>query len=135
MIRIAVAGAGGRMGQALIEATLSDPELALVKRRLGPAFQAALREAIDGLPPRDRVILRMHLVDGLSIDRIAQPYGVHRATAARWLADVREAILVRVHERLATALGDVESDQLKSLGRLVASQLHLSLARLEKSAK
>ena len=29
MIRIAVAGAGGRMGQALIEATLSDPALAL----------------------------------------------------------------------------------------------------------
>ena len=29
MVRIAVAGAGGRMGQALIEATLSDPELAL----------------------------------------------------------------------------------------------------------
>jgi 4-hydroxy-tetrahydrodipicolinate reductase len=29
MIRVAIAGAGGRMGQALIEAVLSDPELAL----------------------------------------------------------------------------------------------------------
>jgi 4-hydroxy-tetrahydrodipicolinate reductase len=32
-VRIAVAGAGGRMGQALIEATLSDPAL-----KLGAAF-------------------------------------------------------------------------------------------------
>ncbi|HET7032760.1 MAG TPA: 4-hydroxy-tetrahydrodipicolinate reductase, partial [Casimicrobiaceae bacterium] len=29
MVRVAIAGAGGRMGQALIEAVLSDRELAL----------------------------------------------------------------------------------------------------------
>jgi 4-hydroxy-tetrahydrodipicolinate reductase len=43
--RIAVAGAAGRMGQALIEATLSDPELALAAAFDVPGSTAAGRDA------------------------------------------------------------------------------------------
>jgi RNA polymerase sigma-70 factor, ECF subfamily len=110
---------------------VGEPELDLLRHRLGPAFQQALRAAIDGLSARERLVLRMHLVQGLSIDQIAQPYQVHRATAARWLADIRRRILDDVHQRILAGELRLGHDDLDSVGRLVASKLHLSLARLD----
>ena len=52
-VRIAIAGAGGRMGQALIEATLADPTLTLAAahRRAGSAVdRARRRRAHSGAP-------------------------------------------------------------------------------------
>jgi len=109
------------------------PEIDVLKRTLGPAFQTALQGALDAMSPRDRLLLRMQLVDGLSLDQIAQPYRVHRATAARWLAEIREQILRGVQERLLVGAGarPLRREDLESLGRLIASQLHISVARLD----
>ncbi len=64
MIRVAVAGAGGRMGQALIEAVLADPKLALAaaldvaKSPLAGAgcgaARAAVRPASSSVPTSTR---------------------------------------------------------------------------------
>ena len=43
--RVAIAGAGGRMGQALIEATLADPALTLAAALDVPGEPAAGRDA------------------------------------------------------------------------------------------
>lgn len=104
------------------------PELAL-EERYREAFQKAVAEAFAGLTARQRTILRMKAIDGLSIDQIAAPYRVNRATVARWLQGARTSILELVRERLAAETGVAPSD-FHSLLQVVRSQIHLSLARL-----
>jgi RNA polymerase sigma-70 factor, ECF subfamily len=104
-----------------------EPELAALKATLGRVFQEAIRAGVAALSARERTLLWMHLVDGLSIDQIARPYGVHRATAARWLNDVKGKVIDGVRARVREAHGSLTSAELDSLGRLVLSQLHLSL--------
>ncbi len=75
-----------------IESALStDPELDYVRSRYKSSFSQALTEGLATLSPEERNLLRLHFVDGLTIDGLAPFFGVHRATAARRLADARQA--------------------------------------------
>jgi RNA polymerase sigma-70 factor, ECF subfamily len=106
-----------------------DPELAIIKNRYRPAFDEALRAAFAGLTPRERLLFRMHFLDGLNIDRIGVVFGVHRATVARWIAAARESLL----ERLLRGLGErlrIGPAELESLMALVRSGLDVSLRAL-----
>jgi RNA polymerase sigma-70 factor (ECF subfamily) len=114
---------------AMVPALADDPELAHMKDRYRDELRTAIQEAIAQLPPRDRLLLKYCYIDGLSIDRIGALYDVHRATAARWLGAAREALSGRTHAVLATRLG-VSTSQLRSIARLVESQLDLSIRRL-----
>jgi RNA polymerase sigma-70 factor, ECF subfamily len=111
----------------------SDAELTLIKARYRSAFEAALSDALSALDTERRVLLRLHFLDGLSIDRLGAMFGIHRATAARRLAAAREALLLttkkRVRERLRIGHRDLES-----LMGLVRSQLDVSLHDLFKAA-
>ena len=106
-----------------------DPELAIIKTRYKGEFNGALREAFAELSSKERMLFRMHFVEGLNIDRIGVIYKVHRATVARWIAEARERLLARtmalLGERLALA-----PDDFASLLRVVRSSLHLSLHAL-----
>jgi len=103
------------------------PELVTLKKTLGPTFQQALRAALAALSARERNVLRLNLVEGLSIDEIAAPYRVHRATAARWLNDVRVKLADEVRGRVLAEHPALRTAELESLAALVVSQLHLSL--------
>jgi RNA polymerase sigma-70 factor (ECF subfamily) len=113
-----------------IAAEVPDADLALLKRKLGESFQRALRAALDSLEPRERNVLRMHLGQGLSIDDIARPHRVHRATAARWLNDIKRKVFEIVRAQIVGQYGPMNTTDLDSLAGLVRSQLHVSLARL-----
>jgi RNA polymerase sigma-70 factor (ECF subfamily) len=108
------------------EATASDPVLSGLKdryrRELADAFHTALAE----LGPRDRTLLRYQLVDGLTIDDVAALYRVHRATAARWLARVRDDLIDATRGLLAEKLG-MGADEVVSVLRLVQSELDISV--------
>jgi RNA polymerase sigma-70 factor, ECF subfamily len=106
-----------------------DPELELLRARYKGEFRAAFSAALDGLPPRDRTLLRMQLLDGLNIDAIGQLYGVHRATVARWLGAAREQLFTRTRDHLHRELG-VTPAEFASLVRLVRSQLDVSVCRI-----
>ena len=110
-----------------------DPEIGYLEQKYKEPFQAAFQTALSELEARDRTVLRMHLVDGLSIDRIGQIYDVHRATAARWLARARESLFQLTRAHLEDELG-VSQDEFASLVRLVRSQLDLSVCRLLKES-
>jgi RNA polymerase sigma-70 factor (ECF subfamily) len=105
------------------------PELDLWKRRFGAEFEAAFRSTFEALSPRERTLLRYQVIDRLGIDRIAAIYGVHRATAARWVAHAREALIEGVRRTLQARFR-VGSDELNSLLRLLHSKLELSLRLL-----
>jgi RNA polymerase sigma-70 factor (ECF subfamily) len=70
--------------------------------------------AVATLGERDRALLRLHLYHGMTIDDLGQTYGVHRATAARWLAKVHDAIDSETRRALAHELR-TESDHLHSV--------------------
>jgi RNA polymerase sigma-70 factor, ECF subfamily len=105
------------------------PEIALLRERYRPEVDAAFRTALAELPARSRALLRYHLIDGWSIDQIGTQYGVHRATAARWLTAARDDLGARMRADLARRLEITES-QVDSIVELVTSRIELSLDRL-----
>ena len=54
---------------------------------------------------------------------------VHRATVARWLAELREHLLAATRAHLAESL-QLKEDELDSLIRLLRTELSLSLSPL-----
>lgn len=106
-----------------------DPELALIRGRYKDAFTAAMRDAFAALAERERNLLRLHFHGGVGIDGLAPVFGVHRATAARWLAAARDELSDRVLELLKTRLA-VDARELASLARVVRSDLDVSLRTL-----
>jgi RNA polymerase sigma-70 factor, ECF subfamily len=106
-----------------------DPEMAAVKAKCKTELGTAFRASLAGLSARERTLLRYHIADGLSIDAIGSIYHVHRATAARWLAAVRERLVSDTQARLAEHLR-LDRDEVESVIRLVRSQLDLSIVSL-----
>jgi RNA polymerase sigma-70 factor (ECF subfamily) len=106
----------------------ADPELAFLKERYRPAFKQAFQGALDALADRDRLLLRQSVVDGLSIDELGALHGVHRATAARWLAKAREELIKRTRADLMNLLR-VDRGECESIMRLVHSQLDGTIRR------
>lgn len=117
--------------EALAEATFRaeaaqwDP----LRERHRTDFQAALAEALAALPSRERMLLRLHVVEGLSLERLGTMYRTHKSTVSRWLARAREEVLEGTRVRLAERLR-LSPSELHSVLRDGAGQLDQSLAGL-----
>jgi len=107
----------------------ASPELEYFKRVYRREFEIAFREAVHSLSDRDRILVRQHFLDGVSVNDIGRLYRVHRATAGRWLDRARDALLAATRDRLMARL-DVPPAELESILRLVLSQLEISLRPL-----
>jgi RNA polymerase sigma-70 factor (ECF subfamily) len=107
--------------------TSPDPELGTMKASYRDQLGAAVRAAISALPRRERTALRLSVLDGVSIDAIGQMFGVHRATAARWLMRARELVQAETRAAMIAQLGIVEAE-LDSILRLIGSRLEISIA-------
>lgn len=105
-----------------------DPELEYLKAHYRAAFRTALGEALEKLSARERNLLRMHAIHGLSATGVAAVFHVHRATAKRWLADVRDTVLEATRARLMASL-EIDTSELDSVMRLIASRLEASVRR------
>lgn len=108
---------------------LDDPELSILRAQYRETVDAALRAALAGLDARSRALLRYQLLDGWSIDQVGKLYGVHRATAARWLADARAVLGKAIRSELAGRL-KIAASEVDSIVRLVQSRVDMSLDRL-----
>ena len=105
-----------------------DPILDQLKAGYRAQFATALREAIAALSAEDRTLLRQQIVDQLSIDELGAAYGVHRATAARWVNRARAALVTATRDQLAARL-KLPVDEVDSVIRLVQSRLDASVVR------
>ena len=105
-----------------------DPVLRGLKERYREELADAFRAALGALGPKERTLLRYQLMDGLSIDDIGAILRVHRATAARRLARVRDALVADTRARLAARLR-IADDEVESIIRLVQSELDVSIIR------
>lgn len=122
------AGAEGDTADALIDDDVS-PELRAVLGQHRDEIKRAFETAVAELDPTERGMLRLHLLDGVSIDGIAALHGVHRSTAARRILRVRGQIGDRVRALLQQRLA-LSEPGVESLLRAVDSQLDLSLTRV-----
>lgn len=112
-----------------LPASHADPELHAIKRQHRTELKEELEAAIANLSARDRMLLRLHLVERLGIDAIAGLCRVHRATAARSIVRAKETLAAHVRTRLIARWRITEAD-LPTLQALVDSQIDLSLPRL-----
>lgn len=111
-----------------LEPDLVDPELGYLKRAYGEAVSRAVQDALAGLDGEARTLLKMHYVDGLSIEQVGIAFGKSRATSARMLAAARGALLQAIRVRIVEVVG-VHGDEADSLLAFVRSRLEVSLAR------
>lgn len=111
-----------------IPATESDPELMHLKDVYRAEFREAFAIAVAALDARDRNLLRHTYVDQLNVDEVGALFGVHRATAARWIAAARTQLFNGVRKALMQRL-DVDGAEVASIMRLIRSQLDITLAR------
>jgi RNA polymerase sigma-70 factor (ECF subfamily) len=118
--------------QQLMQEVLGEPaspEHQLVRQDLKQVFQQAFSAALQALPDEERDALRMHLYEGLSIDDLARIFGVHRATAARWLTRARDTLHAQVSTHIRGAM-DCSDAELQSVMQLMMSQVDLSVSRI-----
>jgi len=110
----------------------ADPELDLIKQRFHGMVDQAMAAGVARLTARQRNVLRLYFVSELNIDEIGNIYDAHRSTVARWISSAQRTLLdgvrahLRRHYRLDTA-------DLRSLHRLVRSELQVSMSRLLRS--
>jgi RNA polymerase sigma-70 factor (ECF subfamily) len=114
---------------AVSRPVLRDPELAFLKGKYEQDFNAAIRDALTCLETRDRLIYRMHLVDGLAVERIAAAYGVSQSTVSRWLARSRAKILAEVRRLLRERIKLSETALESLLGHML-SQLDVNVSQV-----
>jgi RNA polymerase sigma-70 factor, ECF subfamily len=115
--------------RAMSTLATNDPELELLKRQYADAFATALRDAVASIEPRAMRVLRLGFVEHLSIDEIGRVYGVHRATAARWIQRACEDVFERLRGLLAERLA-LSHTEIERMNALVRSQLEVSLSQL-----
>lgn len=114
---------------AQVVATTDEPELAYLKQTYRAAFKTAFAAAVGTLSFHDRMLLRQHYLDELGIDELARLHRVHRSTAARWLAMLREKVLAETQRGLAAEL-PIDRAELHAVMELIRSRLEVSISRL-----
>jgi RNA polymerase sigma-70 factor (ECF subfamily) len=107
----------------------NDPERVLLREDSRQALAEALRKALAALPERERALLRLHHLHGLTMDRLSAMYRESRSGVARRVAQARERLLELTREELASRL-KLAGPEVESLLGLVRSRLDLSLGKL-----
>ena len=89
-------------------------------------YRDAFAAALATLTARERNLLRQHYLHGATVDELGALYGVHRATPARWIAQIRDTLLRRTRRHVGEALR-LTGTELDSAMDKLASHLDYSL--------
>ncbi|MBL8949347.1 MAG: sigma-70 family RNA polymerase sigma factor [Myxococcaceae bacterium] len=104
----------------------ASPELALMRANLAGKFKTALQDALATLTPADRNLLRLHFVDGLSLDELGAMVGAHKSTMSRRLAKLQETLVDESRAALQRRWG-IRSRELSSVMKLFSQRVELSV--------
>jgi RNA polymerase sigma-70 factor (ECF subfamily) len=121
-----VARAGARLASET-NALADDVELDFIKSEYRDAFRRAIEDALAGLDQRLRMVLRMRILDNLTVEGIARAYGVNQSSVSRWLEKGRERVVSETRRLLCERLL-LSGAEFDSLWRLVGSQLEISVS-------
>ena len=107
----------------------ADPELAYVKHHAQDLFTDAFKRVLAGLDANERTILRLHYIEGLTMDQLARLYRTPRSTIARRVAEARQQILAAT-EALLRDERRLTASAVASVIRQARSQLEVTITRL-----
>jgi RNA polymerase sigma-70 factor (ECF subfamily) len=107
----------------------TDPELRMIKERYRAPFKVALRAALVALTSEQRNLLRLHFAEGVTLDKLAELFHIHRVTVSRRIAQARDTVFESVRARLQAELG-IDRTEFDELLTLLRSRLELSLSAL-----
>jgi RNA polymerase sigma-70 factor (ECF subfamily) len=111
----------------LIDATPVSPEAEYLRAVQLRQFRRALHGVLAGRPLAERELLRLHYVEGKNIDEIGALTHVHRATVARRLSRVRDAILAATRDALQREFEEADLDEVIEVG---VEEVAVSLSRI-----
>jgi RNA polymerase sigma-70 factor, ECF subfamily len=129
MRRAATRVGGSDPGVDQLLPTDDHPEVDYMRMRYKSEFEDAVRDALAALPDRDRLLLRLTVVSGLSHEQIANIYKVNQSTVSRWIARARADVLEATERNVCSKLG-VKRDEFMSLAGLLVSRIDLSISRV-----
>lgn len=106
-----------------------DPEMEHLVQSYRVTFEAAMQHGLAQLTSRERNLLRLHFLERLSIDRLAEIYSVHRATAARWLIRAQERFAAETRDRFVASIPELAASLPRVLA-LIQSKLNVNLQQM-----
>ncbi len=115
--------------KAMAEATGVDPERLLIKGQIRKEFEAAVARGLARLTRRERLVMKLYLVSGMTLASVGASLGVTRQAVSNTLGRARDSILAEVHGSLRDRLKMSPKD-LSSVARLLGSQLDISISRV-----
>lgn len=115
--------------KVVADTSVVDGETTSMKEQVREAFEAAVSEALARLKPRERLILKLHVVSGMTLEAISKSLDVSRQAVSKTFSRTREGILGAVETSLKRRL-KLSKKELSSVLRLVASQLDVSISRI-----
>jgi len=119
-----------RLRDKMIAVTISgdDPESEAMVGESREKVEHAITEALGQLDHRDRLILRLHFVGGMSVRTLAGMLHLDHSTVVRRIRRVCEGLLNVIASSLQQA--GIATSSLRSLVGLLESRLHISVSRL-----
>ncbi len=114
--------------EALIQqfSQIHEQETSMLRMRHREIFNRALSVALRQLPRRERLILRMNLVERVSTTKLAAMYKVSQPTISRWIQKTAQNIFTTVKETVCDEL-EIDTRELESLLLLVRSQIEITI--------
>jgi RNA polymerase sigma-70 factor (ECF subfamily) len=106
-----------------------DPEIEIIKGRYAQTLADAVSEAFRRLTSEQRNLLRMYVIDGLTLAELGRMHGVDASTISRWLARIRSKLLDEARNHLLEQYA-MRASECESLMRVVRSGLHVTIERL-----
>jgi RNA polymerase sigma-70 factor (ECF subfamily) len=101
-------------------------EVDYLRKQHSEQIHHALAAAMAALPERQRVALKLQLLDGLTLQQIGRVFQVDASSVSRWIARAKKTVLRHVLRSLGDSLA-MPRTELESLVRLIQSQLEISL--------
>jgi RNA polymerase sigma-70 factor, ECF subfamily len=111
-----------------------DPEHAFSERSAAHDVEDALAEAMRGLAPEDRLLVKLYYFDGLKLREAGAVMGVHEATASRRLTRIHGEIRMKVESILMKEHGWTAAETARSLSE-AATHLESDLELMLTSEK
>lgn len=106
-----------------------DPELEYMKKHYREDLAEAFAKTLAARSDKERNVLCLYYVEGMSSAAIGKLYGVEGATVRLWIKQYRGALLDEMRRAVGERLR-LDASELESVVRLVQSQLDVSISGL-----
>jgi RNA polymerase sigma-70 factor, ECF subfamily len=110
-------------------------ETAYLKLACREELEAALSFAMSVLSDREKSLLRHAFVDRRNVDEIGAIYGVHRATAARWIAAARKLLVDHTRTDLVRRLSISDAEAKSIIAAALSGVGSMLIAKLGPSTR